>query len=455
LLATVLAAPLLRAEIVMQGTGVSPAAVEVSWSDTAPDRGGYAVMAGDTPTGSSWRFAGGPDLWPSGPVTTVVAATQSVGLVRVQAVPRGKLVSGTLQSSSSVLLLAFLFTQYGIPWAPTYPVQVHRITYTTFDHRNQSTLASGAVIVPVGPTAGPLVSYQHGTIFRRTDAPSNPAAADQAVGVALATDGYFVVLPDYLGLGTNSPSLHPYLHARSEAVAAVDLLRAARTYLSNNLARQTDGHLFLAGYSQGGHATLALQRELEERHAGEFPLTASAAMAGPHDLSGRMRTLMLSGAPYGNPEYVPYLFLGLNAVYGLVATPADALQAPYATTLPPLFDGAHSAAEIQAAMPAVPTDIFRTDFLAAFGADSNHPFRVALAANDTFRWTPVAPLRLYHCAGDTVVPQANSWIAYSNFLARGAPQVSFVDPSPASDHSAGALPSFLAAKAWFDSLRGP
>ena len=58
-----------------------------------------------------------------------------------------------------------------------------------------------------------------------------------------------------MGLGS-SPGFHPYLHARSEATASVDMLRAGRNYCaSNNIG--LNGQVFLAGYSQGGHTEMA------------------------------------------------------------------------------------------------------------------------------------------------------------------------------------------------------
>ena len=42
-----------------------------------------------------------------------------------------------------------------------------------------------------------------------------------------AAFGYVVCAPDFVGLG-DSPGVHPYVHAKTEASAAIDMLRAAR-----------------------------------------------------------------------------------------------------------------------------------------------------------------------------------------------------------------------------------
>jgi len=77
----------------------------------------------------------------------------------------------------------------------------------------------------------------------------------------------------------------------------------------------------------------------------------------------------------------------------------------------------------------------------------------AFRDNDVDKWKPVAPLHLYHCSGDADVPIANSQVAYSNFVARGATQVQLIDPQPGADHEGGFLPCMFAAKNWFDSLK--
>jgi hypothetical protein len=60
---------------------------------------------------------------------------------------------------------------------------------------------------------------------------------------------------------------------------------------------------------------------------------------------------------------------------------------------------------------------------------------------------------MYHCAADADVIMANSQVAYTNFQSRGATQVQLIDPQPTADHGDCAIPSLLAAKTWFDSLK--
>jgi pimeloyl-ACP methyl ester carboxylesterase len=298
----------------------------------------------------------------------------------------------------------------------------------------------------------PLVSYQHGTITLTNDAPSSmDLLGEVSVGIAFATSGYAAVVPDYLGLG-DSPGLHPYHHARSEATACVDMLRAAKSFCASNAFTLTN-KLFLCGYSQGGHATMALLRELEEYHSDEFTVTACAPMAGAYDLSGVTASNFLSGVPAPNPYYFLYLLAAFQSVYHLAPSLADLLASPYDTNLPALLAHNPTGEELNAALPNDPVKILKPEYLAEFLNKPRHALRLALRENDLYRWRPRAPVRLYHCAGDQDVIIANSQAALASFRALGATQVELIDPVPTADHGGCSEPSLLLAKEWFDSLK--
>jgi hypothetical protein len=364
---------------------------------------------------------------------------------------RGAITAAVPMTNYTTAQLSQLFLASGFPIAPQYAVDVYYLLYNTLTADGAGTRASGVVVLPrAGTRALPLLSHQHGTVVLTNDVASQ-GTGEYVLGLMWAATGYAAALPDYLGMGSGS-GLHPYVHARSEATAAVDLLRAARVLCAQRSV-PLNGQLFLIGYSQGGQATMATHREIEQAHTNEFVITASAPMAGPHDMSGTMADLLTTNQPYGSPYYLAYTLFSYNSVYRLYESTAQVLAEPYATTLPPLFDGRHSDGQINAAMPAIPNQILRPEYLESFRSDPNHPFRQALRRNDLYNWRPLAPMRLYHCAGDRTVPQLNSIIAVNAFHANGASQVQFIDPYPAGDHGSGAPYAFIAAKQWFDSLK--
>lgn len=367
-------------------------------------------------------------------------------------VPRGRLISAEKTAGYTTSQLAFLFAFGGVPLTPQYNVDVYKLVYETVDPWGLSTRASAALAVPrqSGKT-WPLLSYQHGTITTDMDAPSAGSSREGLLGVVLASSGYVSVLPDLLGFG-ESPGLHPYHHAASTATCTVDAMRVARTWCGSNSV-PLNNQVFLAGYSQGGHATLAVLRELESRHLGEFSVTACAAMAGAYDLSGVTMEDAFSERPQPNPYYFATLLQMLVEYYGLAPSIGDLLVPPYNTTVPPLMTGDTSGSDINAVLPSVPARALKPEFLAAVRADPDHPLRRALRDNDVIGFVPRAPLRLYHCSGDDDVIPANSVVARDRFVAAGATDVQLIDPQAGADHGDCVQPALLAAKAWFDSLK--
>lgn len=428
--------------------------VVLKW-DAAPTAHGYRVEYRDTVSGTNWLPCPWQDQWPTANLSwTDSTKTGSARFYRVMALtnPRGAVVSSTVAGAFTASQLATLLALNNIPITPTYGVTIFSVKYHTVTADGAPTIASGALVLPQAPGVPlPLLSLQHGTVILTNDVPS-AMSGEIMLGAAWASVGYATSMPDYLGLGGNQ-TLHPYVHARSEATAVIDMLRAAKLLCAQS-AVNLNGKLFLAGYSQGGHATMAAHREIEQSYAAEFPITASAPMAGPYDLSGATMTALLQpNQPYTSPWYVPYVVLGFNAVYRLYPDLSQVLLQPYATTLPPLFDGQHPGNQINDAMPAIPSQIFRPEFLQDFGTNASNPFRLALQRNDLYNWRPIAAMRLFHCAGDTTVPYANSVVALNTFQANGATQVQLIDPYPAGNHATGALPCYQAARAWFDLLK--
>jgi hypothetical protein len=418
----------------------------------------YTVQSRNRLASSVWITLAANQPWPTFQTqwldTTV--SNQAVRFYRVAAVPsaaRGNILSSILVYSYSVATINSYFNYYSLGLTATYAVNLYKIDYETTDPLGGRIQASGALFLP--QNAGrplPLLSYQHGTTTLTNDIPSSGTSDDTIVGLVFGSAGYAAVLPDYLGLG-DSPGFHPYVHARTEATAGVDLLRAARRFCASNSIPLTN-QLFLAGYSQGGHATMALHRELENYHTNEFTITASAPMAGPYDMSGVELSDLLSARCPPNPYYYAYVIISYQRVYPLALTWSGLFAPPYDTTIPPLFNGNIDGSVINLSLPACNiSNMFSSALLTSLQNDLNCPLRQALRDNDVDQWKPIAPMHLYHCFADDQVPYANSQVAYSNFLVRGASQVQLIDPDPGANHEDGWLPCLTAAKTWFDTLK--
>jgi dienelactone hydrolase len=430
---------------------------ELNWTVAAPGDA-YTVQSSDSLTDGIWLVPRVEHLWPINPPSwrDTRPPDAPVRFYRVLAVPpaqRGQVLSSTLAQTLSTNQIQFLFNFAGIPLTPQYGVRLYKLVYETIDVNGGRTRASGALAVPVGVGQPlPLVSYQHGTLTRTNDAPSFMSLSGEvSVGVAFATTGYAAAVPDLLGLG-DSPGLHPYHVSRAEASCCVDMLRAVRTFCATN-GPALGNKLFLCGYSEGGHVTMSLLRDLEAYYMNEFQITAGAPMAGAYDLSGVTADDFLSGRVQPNPYYFAYLLAAYQDVYRFAPTLADLLRAPYHTNLPPLLRGGSTGDQIDAVMPSDPVQILKPEILASLRQNPNHPFRQALRDNDVYDWRPQCLLRLHHCSGDQDVVYTNSEVALARFHALGATQVELTNTVPGASHGDCAFPSLEAAKVWFDSLR--
>ena len=329
---------------------------------------------------------------------------------------------------------------------------VYEISYQTPGTEGAMVEASGIIMVPQSGTGPfPMLSCQHGTIFDRHVAPSYTDSCPEAKAwlSELAAKGYLVVMADYIGLGRSGKDFHPYFHAQTEATAARDMIRAARKYCHEH-GILLSNKLFLAGYSQGGHVTAALQRLLQTDHQSEFTITASAIMAAPFDLS------MLFSHHVSNPGTISSAVTSLmvttfNRIYTINPGCRDLLRRPWDSTIPALLDFNHPEAEVITTLNASPSDIFQSGFLAGFNAGT-HPFNLALEKNQVYDWRPQVPTLLVFSMADEVVPYTIENKAYARWLELGG-KVDSVNLGNVYNHGEGFIPALMKAKEWFDKFR--
>lgn len=331
-----------------------------------------------------------------------------------------------------------------------YTLEMRKVTYQSTGADGNLHTFTGLLILPksnsgIKPEV-PILMYQHGTEPYRPYSPSRflthldrPTDYPEVmVAAAIASTGYAVAMADYEGMGDNT-NPQPYVHSSSLARQVVDMLTASRDIISGagntSSPCSWNSQLFLMGYSEGGYVTMTATRELQLNHAGEFTVTASAPLSGPHDLSGVMRNLMLSDSSSKAPYFLPFLLTGYNYAYGgTLFSPFDVLNFPYNTTLSRLFDGNSSADKISEAMGmsfspvklVVPKSVLTQQFINELALES--PTVAFLRANDSYRmpgqegsvWVPAVPMRMYHHRNDELVPYANSQVAFDAFSTAGA-----------------------------------
>ncbi len=322
-----------------------------------------------------------------------------------------------------------------------YDVELYKVTYKT-TYKDQEITASGLVILPKTTDPVGMVSFQHGTISAQSEAPTNlPLNSTQLIlYAAIGSAGYIGVVPDYVGFGASKDIFHPYYVEQATADAVRDNIRAAR-----DLAKESEINfnqkLFLAGYSQGGYATMAAHKSIEENKLDGFNLIASFPSSGGYDVKG-MQEYFFAQQTYDQPYYLAYVALSYQSYYDWTNALPQFFQQPYTDRIVGLFNGTNTASTINGQLTDTIEDYVALDLLTNIETKADYKFiRDAFIENSLTDWTPTVPMFMYHGDVDVTVPYQNSVDTYNALIANGAsPDIVTLTALPGADHGGGVGP---------------
>ncbi len=335
-----------------------------------------------------------------------------------------------------------------------YGFYVYKITYkTTF--QGEEKVASGIVTVPTGDEPFPTISYQNGTNTLHENAPSLSHSKNELYILLefIASTGFVISMPDYLGFGSSDNIPHPYMHKESTVQSVLDMLRAVEE-LAEIRNFNLNNELYLTGYSQGGWATTQVQKAIENQHSNEFNLVASAPGAGPYDLNF-MNEYILEQEEYPMPYFLGYLF---NSYMQLdeITTPIDEVfNAPYDSLIPLLYDGTRSGEEINEELTTNMEELLTENFRQNYSTDTTFTSLITtLEANSAGAWNTSTPTHISHGAADDFVPSQVSENLYQGFLDKGVSSNRVeLELFPGLDHTEAIIPSGLYSIQWFLELK--
>ncbi len=320
------------------------------------------------------------------------------------------------------------------------PVQGIKMVYNTVDHENKSLEASGYLFIPEGFDVNlPLVSVQHGTISSNDQAPTNSSLGqnEMTFGVVLSSLGAIVAISDYVGYGSSRDHKHPYMHKENLARSSYDFLHAANEYLGREDIK-TNGELFLAGYSEGGYATMALHQLIEKEN--KFKVTHSLPGAGAYDLTAFSKEI------FAKDEELPFMSTYVwvlevyNELFESLKNPLDTyFNEPYASNLSNLN-------EINAPIDSTlinfnPQILFKKEIIDEVVNGEDSALTKVIALNNTHDWKPEAEITLFHGTADSFVFPLNSLSALDKIKAKGG-EVNYVELE-GKTHETAIIPYFL------------
>lgn len=343
-------------------------------------------------------------------------------------------------------------------------IEAYKVLYETPDTDGSIDTASGLLVIPIPETENqqfPFLAYQHGTSSNRNAVPSNMEAGERILVYYFAGQGYYTTAADYLGLGESRRTIHPYIHAATEASAAIDLVKAVKSYTDEQELLHS-GQLFITGYSQGGHAGMAMHKALNDVGVAGLEVAAGSHMSGIYNVSGELLDASVSEEVYQFPSYVAWIIVGYQSVYGnLYSNLSEVFRPVYTPLVQDFVDGTITRGALNDTLVAeleknegasIPRRLFTESFLSSFEGDPNGPFQTVLRDNNLFDWVPNSPMRMMYCMADDQVAFTNSTFTDSVMNANGAVDVTSVDVNSNADHGGCVIPAVFATTIFFEQF---
>jgi pimeloyl-ACP methyl ester carboxylesterase len=267
--------------------------------------------------------------------------------------------------------------------------------------------------------------------------------------------GYVVVFADYPGFGESAQIPHPYLIKEPTVRSLVDLLYSTKEMVGQEFPGITlNNDYYLLGYSQGGWATLALHKALEQDYSSDFNLKGSTCGAGPYNIELLFES-MVNKPTYPMPYYLAYIVNAYSAYNQFTNPVSDIFNEPYASRLSTLFTGSLTSTQINSQLTTSISGLITPDFLSGFNTSSKFSSVItALNNNSVSAWHTNKPLLLIHGGSDTSVDPISTENMYSSLIQAGtSADICKKVIVPGVDHGDGLFPCMIQGITFLNNLK--
>ncbi|MDQ0436986.1 pimeloyl-ACP methyl ester carboxylesterase [Kaistia dalseonensis] len=342
------------------------------------------------------------------------------------------------------------FFAISVPYTPARnAVRLYRVTYSSVvpEKSNKPIVATGLLAVPeTDATSFPLVSYQHGTVYLKTQVPSFPdqSPETQLMIAQFAGQGYVVIGADYFGMGSSTEP-EGYGVMASQQQATFDMLRASKAVLDQ--MKISTSKLFIGGWSEGGFVTMAFLERLEKVGV---KVDGAATASGPADiyslLSGFIDFPRKNDATWVNVLYILSAFSFEN-YYDIPGLARTVITDEY-------YDLAKKVYERQQYNASdIPTDLTKLIRQEYFDPDffANSAYGKIALATQAYRWIIKTPVHNYYGEADEIVSVGLGKLVmnYQQGIGGGNNRVEAISTGP-TDHRGTFATAVPLWKKWFD-----
>ncbi len=333
------------------------------------------------------------------------------------------------------------------------PVKLYRVIYSSVipELNNKPTSASGLIAIPEnGKNNMPVVSYQHGTVFTKTEVPSNPEESleTKLMIAQFSGQGYILIAADYFGKGLSSEP-DSYQVKASTQQACLDMLKASEEVLK--AMNFQHGQLFLSGWSMGGWSTLLFLQKLESL---DIPVTAAASACTPTDIFALVNRWIYAPKETDAIWLPGILALQLNSYsfyYELPGLMESAIKQEYQKATLDFYQNKISFKEFYSKTTSKVADYLKPDFIAA-GSNSDSRYWQIIQDNNSYRWRSHTILNLYYGDADEAVPEyiGTLPVGYQELIAGG--HTTAIPAGRLADHRGTFKFAVDHQKKWFDGM---
>jgi len=292
-------------------------------------------------------------------------------------------------SSAILKLIAQKNTNQPLPYSFV-DVRAIELLYRTTYFNGEEVIASGVILLPETKEAIHLLSFQHAALKYGSKVPSQSILGvnDLTYAAIIASTGVGVILPDYIGYGNSSSFWHPFEHKTTLAQSSLDMLSASKTYL-NEKKINTTSNIYLAGYAEGGTATLALHRLLEEEKTESLKKTLVGN--GPYAKRLWAKEIVTKMNASDELGYFIKMLLSYNKIYPTLHRPESAyFKSMFLDSLSNLdFSNALSFTSFQS------NEIFNPLFTKGIVEETDTVFLEILEKNQISGWPSKTPILFY------------------------------------------------------------
>ncbi|MDR2450017.1 MAG: hypothetical protein LBD52_08690 [Prevotellaceae bacterium] len=322
-------------------------------------------------------------------------------------------------------------------------VRLLRVVYATEYPKGTTINVSGALLISENYNPRfPTLLVNHGT---HGDHNSTPSVSIQSIppmevflGITIASIfDCAVLIPDYIGYGESKSITHPYTHGESLGQTGLDFIRAYREYMSDPaVAMSFNNNIVITGYSEGGYASLAVHKTIDDHPSDGLKVLKTVAGAGAYDLTAFSKEILRNQNPLGTRMLSSYLWvIGMyKKDFQYSKNYADIFSETDDALLRDIgYDLAYYKNET-ANLPLheISSQLFKPEFISGVLNETDAEFIHISQQNSLIDFTPKDSVIFVYGDADPWVYPVNSENAYAAMSAKHCPVKAYIQPG--GDH---------------------